>query len=242
MMISWTVKMGLWHKNVKLMFFMFFMLSVFRCMVLADMKVLSRSWIWNWYAWLWYFSFLQMCCWRFQLCEGWCRVIRRVVCAISKDSVAFFLDWLTLKMKKHQRHLAQQHCVTSRETGVYGGTVAMMWKAINFVLQLTVVCSDLKASCSRSVFAVTLTDTFLCTFHCMSCFRVFSYWYLRSSCSEFQVREFVPSVQKAVQHGSAREPWEHNTGCSEPFAGYTLQCSVHPVHTARSNEVTVILD
>jgi hypothetical protein len=48
---------------------------------------------------LWDFSFLHRCCWRFHLCEVWHFVIGQVVCDVSKDPVAFFLNWLTLKVK-----------------------------------------------------------------------------------------------------------------------------------------------
>jgi hypothetical protein len=55
--------------------------------------------MWNWYAWLWEFGFLQRCCFRFNLREAWRCVTGWEVHDASKDPVAFSLDWLTLKMK-----------------------------------------------------------------------------------------------------------------------------------------------
>jgi hypothetical protein len=60
------------------------------------------------------------------------------------------LRWRHWSPSKHQQPLAQRHHVTSLKTGIFRWMV-VTWQSINTVLTLTVVCSDLEASCNRNV-------------------------------------------------------------------------------------------
>jgi len=213
--------------------------------------------VWNWYAWLWDFGFLQRCRFRFNLCEAWRCVIGRVVHDASKDPVAFFLDWLTLKMKVLWafQNIGQHSpsSTASRLRRLESSDEQLRCENQSILVCVWVLCVLIIKHCAIEVFCcrsdkhILLHVSLYVT--CRGIFPVVTYeaslltkqlfWiYLRSNWSEFQVREFGPSVQKAVQHVSEREPWGDNIGRGEPFAGHTLRRSVRPVHTARSNKVT----